>query len=167
MPQFLMSRPAETANVGRVGAQPIALASAVLFLLVAGVASVAFWRAHGGSTEPDRAVQARLLQARAAQASEQLVEKTNGLAATQQESIDQLQAMQDQLQTMKRLLASQQAETRRLSEQVSTLTETVDGLRQSFASVSSDSSSAPAARNRSVRARAHAMAHHSHNGTRS
>jgi hypothetical protein len=48
------------------------------------------------------------LQARATQASEQLVEKTKGLEATQQESIDQLQMVQDQLQTVRRLLAAQQ-----------------------------------------------------------
>jgi predicted nucleic acid-binding Zn-ribbon protein len=68
------------------------------------------------------------------QASEQLVEKTKGLEATQQESIDQLQVVQDQLQTMKRLMATQQADTKRLSEQVTTLNESVENLRQSFAS---------------------------------
>jgi chromosome segregation ATPase len=98
------------------------------------------------------------LQARTAQASEQLVEKTKGLEATQQESIDQLQVMQDQLSTVRRLLAAQQTQTRRLSEQVSGLTEAIDGLRQSFASAPpSDPSSPPAARNRSLRTRAHAF----------
>ena len=63
-------------------------------------------------------VATRQLQARAAQASEQLVEKTKGLEATQQESIDQLQMVQDQLQTVRRLLAAQQADTKKLSEQV-------------------------------------------------
>ena len=79
-------------------------------------------------------VATRQLQARATQASEQLVEKTKGLEATQQESIDQLQMVQDQLLTVRRLLAAQQADTRKLSEQVGTLTEAIDGLRQSFAS---------------------------------
>jgi len=88
------------------------------------------------------------------------VEKTRGLEATQQESIDQLQMVQEQLQTVRRLLASQQADTKRLSEQVATLTDAIDGLRQSFASAQPDTS-APAPRNRSVRIRAHAMsAHH-------
>ena len=54
-------------------------------------------------------VATRQLQARATQASEQLVEKTKGLEATQQESIDQLQMVQDQLQTVRRLLAAQQS----------------------------------------------------------
>ncbi len=119
----------------RLGAQPIALTAAALLLLIAGVTSIAIWRAYTGATpESDRVVASRQLQARTAQASEQLVEKTKGLEATQQESIDQLQLVQDQLQTMKRLMAAQQADTKRLSEQVTALNESIDGLRQSFAS---------------------------------
>ena len=73
-----------------------------------------------------------------------------GLEATQQESIDQLQMVQDQLQTVRRLLAAQQADSKKLSEQVGTLTEAVEGLRQSFASAqSSEPSAAPAARMKS------------------
>jgi chromosome segregation ATPase len=89
-------------------------------------------------------VASRQLQVRAAQASEQLVEKTKGLEATQQESIDQLQVVQDQLQTMKKLLASQQADTKRLSDQVAGLNESIDGLRQSFASVRPTETETPA-----------------------
>ena len=106
----------------------------------------------GTAPETDRAVATRQLQARTAQASEQLVEKTKGIEATQQESIDQLQVVQDQLQTVRRLLAAQQADTRKLSEQVGTLTESIDGLRQSFASTqSSEPSAPPSTRKRSVR----------------
>ena len=125
----------------RLGAQPIALTAV---LLIAGVTSIAIWRAYtGAAPETDRAVASRQLQVRAAQASEQLVEKTKGLEATQQESIDQLQVVQDQLLTMKRLLASQQADTKRLSEQVANLNESIDGLRQSFASVRSTEADTP------------------------
>ena len=86
----------------RLGAQPIALTAAALLLLIAGVTSIAIWRAYtGAAPETDRVVASRQLQTRTAQASEQLVEKTKGLEATQQESIDQLQVVQDQLQTMK------------------------------------------------------------------
>ena len=96
-------------------------------------------------------------QAKAALVSEQLVEKNKGLEATQQESIDQLQVLQDQLQTVRRALAAQQANTKQLSEQVSGLTEAVEGLRQSFASArANESAPAPAVRNRSIRTRAHA-----------
>ncbi|MGY4429046.1 chromosome segregation ATPase [Bradyrhizobium sp. F1.13.1] len=126
----------------RLGAQPIALTAAALLLLIAGVTSIAIWRAYTGSApETDRVVASR--QARTAQASEQLVEKTKGLEATQQESIDQLQVVQDQLQSMKRLLAFQQADTKRLSEQVTTLNESIDGLRQSFASARATETEAP------------------------
>lgn len=128
----------------RLGAQPIALTAAALILLIAGATSIAIWRAYSGATpEPDRILASRLLQARTAQASEQLVEKTKGLEATQQESIDQLQVVQDQLQTMKRLMAAQQADTKRLSEQVTTLNESIDNLRQSFASARSTEAETP------------------------
>jgi uncharacterized protein HemX len=169
MTQFLIPHRPETADSRRTGSQPIALAAGVLLVLVAGVTAAALWRAYGGSTpELERTVQARQLQARTARASEQLVEKTRGLEATQQESIDQLQMVQDQLQTMRRQLASQQADAKHLSDQVATLTDAIEGLRQSFASTQSDSASPSATHNLSVRTRAHAMnaAHHRHGKTR-
>ena len=125
--------------VSRFGGQPFIIGAAALLAIVVGIGAIAAWRAYtGNAPELDRVVATRQLQARAAQASEQLVEKTKGLEATQQESIDQLQVVQDQLQTVRRLLASQQADTKRLSEQVATLTESIDGLRQSYASARSD-----------------------------
>ena len=144
----------------RLGGQPIALTAAALLLLIVGVTSIAIWRAYtGAAPETDRVVAARQLQARTAQASEQLVEKTKGLEATQQESIDQLQVMQDQLLTMKRLMAAQQADTKRLSEQVAALNESIDGLRQSFASArASEVETPPVTRKKPVRQRAHASA---------
>jgi uncharacterized protein HemX len=147
-----------SSSFARIGSQPIAVTAAALVLILAGVAGIAIARAYTGqSPETDRAAIARALQARAAQVSEQLVEKTKGLEQTQQDSIDQLQVMQDQLQTVRRQLAAQQADNKRLSEQIAGLSEAVDGLRQSFASAqSADPSPAPAARNRSIRTRAHA-----------
>ena len=130
-------------KLNSIARQPIALAGAALIVLLAGAATIGLWRAYSGSVpELDRAVIARQLQARTAQASEQLVEKTKGLEVTQQ------------------------AETRRLSGQVSGLTEAIDGLKQSFASAQpSEPSSPPAARNRSLRTRAHALrtGHQKHN----
>jgi len=112
-----LARETRADSTVRTGSQPIVLAAAALLVLLAGVASIALWRAYTGtSPERDRAAAVRQLQARTAQASEQLVEKTKGLEATQQESIDQLQMIQDQLQTIRRLLAAQQADTRRLSD---------------------------------------------------
>jgi len=147
--------PRSTSPIARFGGQPIAIAAAALVIVVLGASSIALWRAYTGSTpETDRAVATRQLQARTVQASEQLVEKTKGLEATQQESIDQLQVVQDQLLTVRRLLAAQQADTRKLSEQVGTLTEAIEGLRQSFASApASEPAVAPAPRKRSAKAK--------------
>ena len=131
-------------------------AAAALIIVVLGVSTITLWRSYSGSAVPetDRVVASRQLQARATQASEQLVEKTKGLEATQQESIDQLQMVQDQLQTVRRLLATQQADNRKLSEQVGTLTEAVEGLRQSFASAqASEPSAASSPRKRSAKAK--------------
>jgi uncharacterized protein HemX len=153
-----IARAAKHISLARAGTQPIALAAALLLAMLAGVASIALWRTYTGTApELDRVVATRALQTRTAQASEQLVEKTKGLEATQQESIDQLQMVQDQLSTVRRLLASQQADTKRLSEQVSTLTEAIDGLRQSFASAQPSEPAAAPARKRSGRARAHVI----------
>jgi uncharacterized coiled-coil protein SlyX len=160
IPQLRKARPSSSGKA-RISAQPIALTAAALLLIIGGVASIATWRTYTGhSPETDRALLARALQARTAQASEQLVEKTRGLEQTQQESIDQLQVVQDQLQTVRRLLAAQQTDTKRLSEQVTGLTEAVDSLRHSFASAQANDTPAPASRNRSVRNRAHATRSH-------
>src|SRR6266481_10044102 len=154
------SNDSEANVVGRIGSQPIALAAAALVILVVGAGSIVLWRAYTGtSPEQDRIASARQLQARTAQASEQLIEKTKGLEASQQESIDQLQVVQDQLQTVRRLLTAQQADTKKLSEQVGTLTESIDGLRQSFASAQAAEPAAEPTRKRSARAKPHASAH--------
>lgn len=124
----------------RIGSQPIAITAAVLVFLITGVTAIAIWRGYSGAPEQDRVITARVTQARVAQASEKLVEKTKGLEETQQQSIDQLQLVQDQLQVMTRLLASQQSETRKLTEQVGSLTGALDSLRQSFAAVPPETS---------------------------
>src|SRR5204862_2456948 len=146
--------PRSASRIAGFGGQPIAIAAAALVIVVLGVSFITVWRGYtGNAPETDRVVATRQLQARTAQASEQLVEKTKGLEATQQESIDQLQVVQDQLQTVRRLLAAQQTDTRKLSEQVGTLTEAIDGLRQSFASAqAAEPAAAPAPRTRSAKA---------------
>ena len=151
--------PRNSGAVARIGGQPIVIAAVAFVIVVMGIGSIALWRAYtGNAPETDRVVQTRQLQARTAQASEQLVEKTKGLEATQQESIDQLQVVQDQLVTVRRLLASQQTDTKKLSEQVGALTEAVDGLRQSFASArASEPDTPPAVRKRSAKAKPHGV----------
>jgi hypothetical protein len=137
----------------RLGSQPVALAAAALVLVVLGASSVGLWRAAtGNSPEQERITSLRLMQARATQASEQLVEKTRSLEVSQQETIDQLQAVQDQLQVLKRLVIAQQGDTKRLSEQVGGLTGAIDSLRQSFASTQvSEPSEPPVTRKKPVR----------------
>ena len=167
----ITSRHARTGGLVPHGSQPVALAAGALLVILLGIGGIALWRATTGvAPEQDRVAAARQLQARTAQTSEQLVEKTKGLEVTQQESIDQLQVVQDQLQTVRRQLAAQQADTKRLSEQVSGLTEAIDGMRQSFASAqSSEASSPPSARNQPARARVHAAKtiHHRSSKSRS
>ena len=148
--------PRSASPIARFGGQPIAITAAALIIVVLGVSTITLWRSYTGSPAPetDRVVASRQLQTRAAQASEQLVEKAKGLEATQQESIDQLQVVQDQLLTVRRLLATQQSDTRKLSEQVGTLTEAIVGLRQSFASAqATEPAAAPAPHKRSATAK--------------
>ena len=143
----------------RFGSQPVALAAGALVLMVLGASSVGLWRVYtGNSPEQERTTSLRLMQARATQASEQLVEKTRSLEVSQQESIDQLQAVQDQLQVLKRLVTAQQADTKRLSEQVGGLAGAIDALRQSFASAqSSEPSDPPVTRKKPIRAESRAV----------
>src|SRR3954470_2179401 len=143
----------------RVGPQPVALAAGALVLVVLAASSVGLWRAYtGNSPEQERMTSLRLMQARATRASAQLVEKPPSLEVSQQESIDQLQAVQEQLQSLKRLVTAQQADAKRLTEQVGGLTGAIDTLRQSFASTqSSEPADPPTARKRSVRSEPRAM----------
>ena len=143
------SRHPETTGIAHIGSQPIALAAGALIVIMLGVGAIALWRASTGTApEQDRLVALRQLQARAAQTTEQLVEKTKGLEVTQQEWIDQLQVVQDQVQTAKQLLAAQHGETKRVSQQVSELAGAVEGLRQSLASARRAEAAPPPRRRR-------------------
>jgi uncharacterized coiled-coil protein SlyX len=72
------------------------------------------------------------------QVSTELLETTKGLEVTQQQAVDQLQVVQDQL-------VAQQTETKKLSEQIATLTEKLDALQQSVANIPAPSIAAPLA----------------------
>jgi uncharacterized protein HemX len=158
---------AKTNVLRRIGSQPVALAAGALIVVVLAASSAGLWRAYtGNSPEQERLTSLRQMQARATQASEQLFEKTKGLETSQQETIDQLQAVQDQLQGLKRLVTAQQADAKRLSEQVAGLAGAIDSLRQSFASTQSSEPSDPSVtQKRSVRSEPraargrHAVAH--------
>lgn len=153
---------ARKSGIAHIGAQPIALAAVALAVLLAGAGTVALWRAASGSyPETDRAIAARQIQARTAEATERLADKTRAIGVTQQEQVDQLQALQEQMQGVKRLLAAQQNDAKRLSDQVGTLTGAIDSLRQSFASAQSSDTPAPApARHGAVRTKAIGAARH-------
>jgi uncharacterized protein HemX len=73
----------------------------------------------------------------APRASDVLLETTKGLEVTQQQAVDQLQIVQDQL-------AAQQAETKKLSKQIATLTEKLDALQQSVSNIPALSVATPA-----------------------
>ena len=60
------------------------------------------------------------------QVSNEILETAKGLGLTQQQAVDQLQVVQDQL-------VAQQAESKKLSEQIAALTEKLDALQQSVA----------------------------------
>ena len=68
--------------------------------------------------------------------SDELLETTKGLEVTQQQTVDQLQIVQDQL-------VAQQNETKKLSEQIATLTERLDALQRSVANIPPPSVVAP------------------------
>ncbi len=157
-------------GIARIGQQPIGLAAVVLVLMLTGAGSIALWRATAGSSaEPDRVISARQIQLRAVEASEQLADRTRALALSQQELIDQLQALQDQVQSVKRLLAAQQNDAKRLSDQVGAVAGAIDNLRQSFAAVpaSESSSDQPKARHATNRSRHHATRGAQHRRARS
>ena len=69
------------------------------------------------------------------QTSNELVEKTGAIETTQQQTVDQLQAVQDQL-------AAQQAETKRLTAEIETLHAKLDALASSASETTAPSAGA-------------------------
>jgi uncharacterized coiled-coil protein SlyX len=70
------------------------------------------------------------------QVSDELLETTKGLQATQQQAVDQLQVVQDQL-------VAQKAETKKLSEQIATVTGKLEALQQSVADIPAPAPGSP------------------------
>jgi septal ring factor EnvC (AmiA/AmiB activator) len=69
------------------------------------------------------------------QTSNELVEKTGALESTEQQTIDQLQVVQDQL-------AAQQAETKKLTGEIEALQAKLDALAQSASEMTAPSAGA-------------------------
>jgi uncharacterized coiled-coil protein SlyX len=95
----------------------------VAALVLVCVGWITLWAAGGSPAAPAPHVTAVLAASR--RPSDELLETAKGLQATQQQAVDQLQVVQDQL-------VAQRAETKRLSEEIATLTERLDALQQSI-----------------------------------
>jgi uncharacterized coiled-coil protein SlyX len=73
--------------------------------------------------------------------ADEILETAKGLQVTQQQAVDELQVVQDQL-------AAQKAETKRLSDQIATLTEKLDALQGPVANVPAPPVAPPKSRHR-------------------
>jgi hypothetical protein len=102
-------------------------------ILLIGAGGLILWVAGG-----NRAAAIPPSAAAAAQVSNELVEKTKDLEMIQQQAVDQLQVVQD-------LLTTQRAETKKLSDEVATLSRKFDALERSVSNnpASSVGSGAP------------------------
>jgi uncharacterized coiled-coil protein SlyX len=107
-----------------------------LAVILIGLGWVVLQRAFSGNSPPGSSIVATMAPE---QVSKELLETTKGLQATQQQAVDQLQVVQDQL-------VAQKAETKKLSEQIATVTEKLEALQQSVANNSAPVS--PAKSNR-------------------
>jgi len=123
---FFRQRHQEDRGVAAVLGLP-AFAIALAIILI-GLGGVLFW-AFGSSTVAALPSSASAVSAPAReQVSNEILETAKGLGITQQQAVDQLQVVQDQL-------AVQKAETEKLSEQIAAVTEKLDALQQSIASI--------------------------------
>jgi uncharacterized coiled-coil protein SlyX len=98
----------------------IPAASAFVFV----VAGLSLVRGFGGTMEAPSSSVAHVPTVE--QVSNEILETAKGLGLTQQQAVDQLQVVQDQL-------VAQKAETKKLAEQIATLTERLDALQQTVA----------------------------------
>jgi flagellar basal body-associated protein FliL len=95
-----------------------------LCVLLVGAAGLILWATGSNSAAAVSPSVTALVQT-----SNELVEKTGALEATQQQTVDQLQVVQDQL-------VAQQAETKRLTGEIEALHAKLDGLAQSASEMS-------------------------------
>ena len=101
--------------------------AAALAVILIGAGSAMIWGFGSGSVALPPSATAIPVPAHG-QVSDEILETAKGLQVTQQQAIDQLQVVQDQL-------AAQKAETKKLSEQMAAMTEKLDALQQSVASM--------------------------------
>ena len=101
------------------------IVAGVAALLIVGGALV--WRI-GSHSPPAPNAPAKVAAVARNPAIDELVGTTKALDASQQQVVDQLQIVQD-------MLAAQRVETKRTADKVAALSDKLEGLRQSFASV--------------------------------
>jgi uncharacterized coiled-coil protein SlyX len=109
--------------------------AAALAVILIGLGWVLLMRGFGGNTAAP--VVPSVAPAAREQVSNEILETTKGLQVTQQQAVDQLQLIQDQL-------VAQKAETKKLSEQMATMTEKLEALQSAV----SAPAPAPAAKSR-------------------
>jgi septal ring factor EnvC (AmiA/AmiB activator) len=109
----------------------ITLAAAVVLI---GGGWLTLW-ATGGSSTVAPSPHPTAVSAASRRSSDELLETTKGLQVTQQQAVDQLQVVQDQL-------VAQRAEMKKLSEQITALTERLDVLQQSITNMPATTRSA-------------------------
>jgi uncharacterized coiled-coil protein SlyX len=119
-----------------VGVRRLRAFAIALAIILIGLGCALFW-GFGGSTVAALPSSASAVSAPAReQVADEILETAKGLGITQQQAVDQLQVVQDQL-------AMQKAETKRLSEQIAAVTEKLDALQQSIASIPAPPVAAP------------------------
>jgi len=99
---------------------------------------MALWEIYGSA--PVKQPKAEI----AANATNETAQAIKDLQATQQNIVGELeQRITGQLQSVQQTLASEQAETKQLSDKVTVLSSKLDTLQQSFASAQQQPSAAP------------------------
>jgi septal ring factor EnvC (AmiA/AmiB activator) len=111
-----------------VGVRRLRVLAVALVIILIGLGCAMLW-GFGSSTVAALPSNTSAVSAPAReQVADEILETAKGLGITQQQAVDQLQVVQDQL-------AMQKAETKRLSEQIAAVTEKLDALQQSIASI--------------------------------
>jgi hypothetical protein len=117
----------------RPGAPPIGrrfIAVIAVCVVLVGAAGLILWATGTNSAAGVSPSVTALVQT-----SNELVEKTGAMEATEQQTVDQLQVVQDQL-------AAQQAETKKLAVAIETLNAKLDALAQSASNIPAASADA-------------------------
>jgi uncharacterized coiled-coil protein SlyX len=102
-----------------------------LGLILIGLGFTLLQRGFSGNTAP-----AVVPSAARAKAATEILETMKGLQATQQQAVDQLQVVQDQL-------VAQKAETKKLSEQIATMSEKLEALQSAVSAPASTPAAKP------------------------